>query len=544
MKNTIGRLWIGMAVTAGLTACASRSDMPDPGSSPVAPVGPVVAQPAADPPANGAAPNVRVALGPGAPAESTTAVKPAPWGDAPLATVNNRRPITISMGELVQPLIEAHGLDLLLNIVQRDLAKQGADEIRMIVTADDFKIERERTLGVLFKQLDDQFQDKIDQAEKAKKPEEVKKLQDERALERQQLLKQIYEQRHLTPTDFDILIQTNTYLRKIAEPAIKDKITDEMLHTEFAARFGEKVRVRHIELQRPQDQLEVRRRLAAGEKFEDVAYELSTNPETKALKGELLPFTREASFPKVFKEVAFSLKVGEISDLVNVGDTWQLIKLEERIMPKAVVFEQQRDILFQDVHERMLEGVIVQMRAQIGEAIKNSLKITDPVMSKQFQDRLNELNATIKGKEAAEQEMGREHERLRLEEEQRARQRAASQPSTTQPAATAPAATQPVPAPTAPAPRPVAPADGLRLQLRRSRHQRQPLLRPRRRCLHRRPLPPPRWLRRQSPVRPPRRPLPGQPSAPHHRLRGRGEVHRRQRLRDCHCVQDSPSRKR
>jgi parvulin-like peptidyl-prolyl isomerase len=459
LKNTIGRLWIGMAVIAGLTGCASRNDLPDPGSSPVAPpAGPVAAPSPSDPAGTGADHNVRVASSAqGSPNESITAVKPAPWQEAPIATVNKRSPIAISMGELVQPLIEAHGLDLLLNIVQRDLAKQGADEAHIAVTSDDFKAERERTLGLLFKKLDDEMQDKIDQAEKAKKPDEVKRLQDEKALERQQLLKQIYEQRHLTATDFDILIQTNTYLRKIAEPTLKGQITDEILRAEFAARFGEKVRVRHIELKRPQDQIEVRRRLAAGEKFEDVARELSTNPETRALGGELLPFTREASYPKVFKEVAFALKVGEVSDLVNVGDTWQIIKLEERMMPKAVVFEQQRDILFNDVHEHMIEGVIVRMRTQIGEAIKNSLKISDPVMEKQFQERVDELNATIKGKEAAEQEMDKDRDRLRVEEEIRARQQAATQPSTTRPAA--PAATQPVTAPAAaPAPRPVAPA--------------------------------------------------------------------------------------
>ncbi len=371
------------------------------------------------------------------------------------------------MGELVQPLIESHGLDMLLYIAQRDLAKQGADEARIVVTPEDFRLERERFVGLIFRELDGKIQEAIDQAEKEKKPEDVKRLQEDKPLQHQQLLKQFYEQKHMTATEFDIAMQINTYLRKIAEPKIKGQITDEVLRSAFASRYGEKVRVRHIELKRPQDVNEVKRRLAAGEKFENVAHEMSTNADA-AIGGEMLPFSREAPWPQVFKDVAFALKVGQVSDPVEAADTFQLIKLEERILPKAVVFEQQRDILYHDVSEQMMDTLVIQMRRNIMVAIENSLKVTDPVLQKQFQGMLDELQTTAKNKEQAELEMAKDRDRLRLENLLRARQQAATQTSTTQPAvtapatqaATAPAAPAPVPLPAAPrtAPTPVAPA--------------------------------------------------------------------------------------
>jgi parvulin-like peptidyl-prolyl isomerase len=438
-----------MAIFAGAsvtTGCASKPEVPDERTAVTPPGSQTSARPDAG--HGPAAPTDQVAsAAPGIQFENTTVVKPAPWREETIATVNNRKPVSISMGELVGPLIEAHGLEMLLNIVQRDLAKQGADEAHIAVSSEDFKAERERLLGLLFQELDSTVQEQIDKAQKANKPQEVKRLQSEKEVERQQLLKQYFEQKHLTETDFDILVQTRTYLRKIAEPKIDgppSKITEAMLRAEFAARFGEKVRVRHIQLKRPQDATLVMQRLAAGEKFENVASEMSTNPQTAALGGALLPFNRDAPLPKVFKDVAFDLKVGQVSDLVNADDTYQLIKLEERIMPKAVVYEQQRDSLYHDVHEQMVQAVEGQLQKQIALAIKESLKVSEPVLNKQLQDRLNDLNATARGREAAEQEMARERDRLRLEEELRARREGATQPSTTQPTASPPPVTAPI----------------------------------------------------------------------------------------------------
>jgi len=59
----------------------------------------------------------------------------------------NGEPITLR--QLVQPLIEARGLPLLLNIVQLDLAHQEARESHVVVTPDDIALYHDRGSGLV-----------------------------------------------------------------------------------------------------------------------------------------------------------------------------------------------------------------------------------------------------------------------------------------------------------------------------------------------------------------------------------------------------------
>ena len=254
------------------------------------------------------------------------------------------RPIT--MGELMAPLIESHGLSALLALVQLELAKESAAQVGATVVDSDFAAERKRTLDKLFEESDEKIDKRIEIARRMERAEDVAKLEEEKRGEHAQLLEQFLTQKNITPAEFDLLLRTNTYLRKRCEVQSRGQITEEMLRNEFGIQYEEKIQGRHIQLDAPQEAWEAKRRLAAGEPFEKVATEMSRNATSKALGGQMPPFSRkDTRFPPAFKDVAFALGEGQVSDIVEAGNAWHIVKVEKRVLPKALTFEQQRELL-------------------------------------------------------------------------------------------------------------------------------------------------------------------------------------------------------
>src|SRR5262249_473714 len=79
-----------------------------------------------------------------------------------------------------------------------------------------------------------------------------------------------------------------------------------------------------------QRMLTVRKRIAGGEKFEDVAKEVSDDSSTAKDGGKLPPAVKGQFRSKLFEDALFKLKPGELSEPVRTELGWQLIKLDTR----------------------------------------------------------------------------------------------------------------------------------------------------------------------------------------------------------------------
>jgi parvulin-like peptidyl-prolyl isomerase len=307
--------------------------------------------------------------------------------------------LAITKDQLLQPMIEAHGLSFLLHIVQLDLARQAAAQQGVKVTADDFKDERKLTFKRMFEESDAALRDKIREAKEANDNATVQKLEAELNADKEGLLDQYLQQQYVqskqyvSRTEFDLVLQTNCFLRKIAEasPELKNALTDEMLRKQFGAQFGEKIVVRHIQANNVADLQEAKNRLAKGENFGDVAKAMSTNKNTAPLGGAVPPFTMTApNVPAKFKEVAFALKNGEVSDPVEAENAFHLIKVENRIAPKAVQFEKVKETIRADLYDKILQAAVKQLRDKISQQLLNNLRIENPTLKAQFDRRLDE----------------------------------------------------------------------------------------------------------------------------------------------------------
>jgi foldase protein PrsA len=326
-----------------------------------------------------------------APLAPSAAPPIAPQADAPkpaggsydsqtIARINGK---DISKADLVQPLIDAYGLNMLLNLVQLDLAKQDAASAHVTVTPEDIAHERELTLSKIFNTA---------------KKEDYEKLLD-----------QFLSQKGMKKQEFDLVVEQQAYLHKIAIPMVDKQITDDKVQEAFRSLYGETVHVRHIECGNLQDIAEAKRRLAAGEPFEQVAKEMSQNANTQPLGGDLPPFSRAAAnYPQAFKDAAFNLKVGEVSDPVSNQHSFHLIKMIERIPPKAVKYEDVKDSVRADLVDRLSQVTVQQLRQQLGTQVLETIQILDPTLKKQFADRLTQQQTKIKDPVEIRKEMERE----------------------------------------------------------------------------------------------------------------------------------------
>ncbi len=113
--------------------------------------------------------------------------------------------------------------------------------------------------------------------------------------------------------------------------------------------LGRKVRARQIVLADGEEAIQVVKRLKKGENFEKVAVEKSLGPE-KVLGGDLGYFS-QGEKPAEFDRV-FDMEVGTISEVIKSPYGYHIFKLEEKIEPRQVPFEEAKSGILQELGHR------------------------------------------------------------------------------------------------------------------------------------------------------------------------------------------------
>jgi parvulin-like peptidyl-prolyl isomerase len=292
-------------------------------------------------------------------------------GDA-VAYVNGK---PIARETLIEKLIEARGLELLQQMILLRLAKQEAQELDIRVTNADIREEIDRALANMVP------------AEETTDPAKL-------AQQRDEALQKVLEERNISRVEFEIGMERNAYLRAIV--ARQFSVDEATLREEFARTHGTRVLVRHIQIPKRSTGLvnEVQSRLKRGDDFADVARELSENPETAPLGGRLAPFAFNADdrvIPAVMREAAFALKPGEVSNLLDVGYAYQIIKVEQRIPPENVRFEDVRDQVLAQMRERVIPDLMAEALTELYDRAR--IKILDSELRREYRKMLLESEA-------------------------------------------------------------------------------------------------------------------------------------------------------
>lgn len=305
-----------------------------------------------------------IAAGTSAPAFAAPAAAPDPT----MAVVNGE---PISREEVVGPLVQASGLNFLLLTVQLKVAKQEAAKQGIVLKPQDVEAERGLTLKGLF-------------------PDSEQKDYDA-------LIEQLLQKQGISRPQFDLIVETNAILRKVAEPQCVGKVTEENIKQAFDLKYGATVQIRDIKLDSQAAAEQARLRLKAGEPFESVAQRMSSDQQTRANGGLWPPFAAASpDVAELIKNEAFGLKEGEVSpDVIATEGAYHIIKVEKRNPPPAKIVQldkEKHDYLLRELNEKYVQQVIKVLRARVAQEVMQPgvLDIRDPVLKQQFDRQLAE----------------------------------------------------------------------------------------------------------------------------------------------------------
>ncbi|MGI6607346.1 MAG: foldase protein PrsA [Peptococcia bacterium] len=154
-------------------------------------------------------------------------------------------------------------------------------------------------------------------------------------------------------------IRTNLTIRKLMEPQIT--ITAEEMQQYFNENktsfdTPEQVKASHILVDSEEKALEVKEKINAGNDFAELAKEYSTDEGSKSQGGQLGYFQR-GDMAQQFEDAAFALEVGGISEPVETGFGYHIIKVEDKIAAKEANYEDSKD----QVKENLIQQKIPEL---------------------------------------------------------------------------------------------------------------------------------------------------------------------------------------
>jgi len=137
-------------------------------------------------------------------------------------------------------------------------------------------------------------------------------------------------------------------LRKKAAEA-EAEVTDEDIKAYYDTLEGQ-IRASHILVADEATAKEVKEKLDAGESFEDLAKEYSTDPGSAQNGGDLGWFG-EGAMVQEFQDAAFKLKEGEVSAPVKSDYGFHIIKVTETVKP----LEEMKESLKEEVRNQKIQ---------------------------------------------------------------------------------------------------------------------------------------------------------------------------------------------
>lgn len=133
-----------------------------------------------------------------------------------------------------------------------------------------------------------------------------------------------------------------------------------------------KVRARQIIVADGQEAIQILKRLKRGESFEKLAAAKSLGPEK--IKGGDLGYFSEGERPVEFDHL-FSMEVGTVSDVIKSPYGYHIFKLEEKIEPREIPFEEAKSGIIQELrrkkaeeeYQRWLQGLKAKAKIKINK---------------------------------------------------------------------------------------------------------------------------------------------------------------------------------
>jgi len=126
------------------------------------------------------------------------------------------------------------------------------------------------------------------------------------------------------------LVLANSIYEEIDQHAT-DPAAIERLYRENASRLGQgaEIHLRHIQFNTREAADAAKRRLDSGERFEALAFELSTERDSAADGGDL-GFTAVSDLNPAVRDATANVNVGTVIGPIQIDNTWHLFRVDDR----------------------------------------------------------------------------------------------------------------------------------------------------------------------------------------------------------------------
>jgi parvulin-like peptidyl-prolyl isomerase len=265
----------------------------------------------------------------------------------PVAVVN-RAPVT--RNELAQQCMRRHGEDVLERMVNKRLIMDACKQRNIKVTAQEVDAEIDR------------------EAERF-------------SIERTQWLKLLKQERGIKPEDYaGEIIWPLIALRKLAADRLT--VTPAELQKEYETFFGPAVSARLIACDTLESAKELHAKaVAQPEEFGNLAKNKSVDANSAASKGLIQPIRMHMG-DKTLENVAFRLKPGEISEIIQVANQFIFLKCEEQLAARAVPMAEVEKVLSDAIRDKKLRVQADQVFQELQQTAKIENVINDPAKQK------------------------------------------------------------------------------------------------------------------------------------------------------------------
>lgn len=138
--------------------------------------------------------------------------------------------------------------------------------------------------------------------------------------------------------------------------------TDDELQTIFNdLKMNEKVRARHILVDTEEEAKAAIERINKGEKFEDLAKELSVDTVSGANGGDLDYFSY-TDMVQPFSEASFALEIGQVSEPVKSDFGYHVIKVTDKSVDDTITVESQKSELTEYYKSYKYEDLLADLK--------------------------------------------------------------------------------------------------------------------------------------------------------------------------------------
>jgi foldase protein PrsA len=278
----------------------------------------------------------------------------------PIANVNGH---PIARHRVVNLLLQAQGVGVLEQLVVLDEAERRAADRGLTITQAEIQAEYDRALRRLVAPLSSVTTGSFDR-EAAERTLEV-----------------VLADRNISREEFMLGMRRHAYLRRLVEA--ERSFSEQDIRAEYERTYGRRVQVRHIQLGTPRQVSQVRQQFAAGGDFAELARDYSANQLSAELGGLLEPFSaQQEELPTLFRQTAFGLEPGEVSETIRIGEWYHILKLEKAMPAEDPGLDRVRDALERRLRERTSEPA---MQALYERLFRDAvIEIHDPVLRRAF----------------------------------------------------------------------------------------------------------------------------------------------------------------